>query len=252
MGGGTGGGSGGSDGGTCGSGFGYVYVGNNGSPATGSATAYFSCGATELPLMYRHPWPCTFVPNNADAGTAQTSAGTITVLGTRPSVTLTFDGGSYTQYSSSTPLFDGGETLYYQATGAVIPPFSAMSVLAPRPAILISPSVLPFQLLTISISQGLQMAWAPTNPSGTFDVLLLGAGGTIFCSFPLADGMGVLGPGPLQQFYAASDAGFPFILGMTSDSTLVDGGSWQTCLQATSGVESLGGSPFANPVTLVP
>jgi hypothetical protein len=90
------------------------------------------------------------------------SAGTLTISGGSlgSGVTVTPDGSNNYQYQSMGTLFSAGQALTVEASGATVPAFGPVSVVAPGLPILTAPAGAATGAYTISTTSDLKVAWS--------------------------------------------------------------------------------------------
>src|SRR5262245_11313624 len=87
------------------------------------------------------------------------SAGTLAIKGAAMPVSLPPNGdNSYTDVMSDSPLYAGGETLEFSATGGDVPAFSE-AITAPAKAQITSPAK-PAQFLAVDRTTGFRVTWS--------------------------------------------------------------------------------------------
>ncbi len=95
------------------------------------------------------------------------SAGTLTIGGGSlgSGVTVTPDGTNSSQYQSMGTLFSAGQALTVEASGATVPAFGPVSVVAPGLPILSAPAGAATGAYTISTKSDLKVAWSGGDSS---------------------------------------------------------------------------------------
>jgi hypothetical protein len=160
---------------------------------------------------------------------ALASAGTLAIDGAAQPVSLApNDDNSYTRLTSDAPLYAGGETLAFSASGGDVPAFSE-SVTAPGKAQITLPAK-PAQYLDVDKTTGMRITW--TGGGSGFLQLALFAGTTttlsVSCRFPIASGQGNVSPVVLGSLPAGQGG---FTIAAVAE-TEVDAGDWAITLDA--------------------
>jgi len=161
---------------------------------------------------------CTLYTDNASCAQVPHDAGTITIQSPMSTTILTFDQPSL---DSPTPLFAPGQVVTMSGTGAEVPAFSG-SVVAPTPVKVTSPSLA--GPLTITMAQGLPLAWQPTTGRVVAYISSATAAEyrTLSCEFNGAAGVGSMPPAALSA-HGAGSAHF-FVYSVASTTTMA--GPW--------------------------
>lgn len=171
---------------------------------------------------------CTVLSCPTTASTLA-SAGTLAIDGAAQPVSLApNDDNSYTNLTSDAPLYAGGETLAFSASGGDVPAFSE-TVTAPGKARITSPAK-PDDYLDVDKTTGLRVEW--TGGGAGFLQLALFAGTTtslsVACRFPIAAGSGIVPPATLSALPAGQGG---FTMAAVAE-TEVDAGAWSIALDA--------------------
>ncbi len=136
--------------------------------------------------------PCTVRSCPAGSSQGAFSAGTISISGAAKPLSLVPGADKvYTPQTSTTPLFAGGETITFAATGADVPAFT-LSVTAPTKGTITAPAKpAAGALLGITRAQDFSVSWNGGG-SGTIQVFLTGPGNqpALFCTYPASAGSG--------------------------------------------------------------
>ena len=157
------------------------------------------------------------------------SAGALAIDGAAQPLSLApNDDNSYTRVMSESPLYAGGETLAFSASGGDVPAFSE-SVTAPGKAQITSPAK-PAQFLDVDKTTGLRITW--TGGGTGFLQLALFAGTTttlsVSCRFPIEAGQGMIPPVTLTALPAGQGG---FTMAAVAETEL-DAGDWAIALDA--------------------
>lgn len=178
------------------------------------ACAYYSC-------------PMQTQPNGV-------SAGTITISGpwlTTP-VTMTPMGGTNAyQYTSSSPGFTAGQTLTVTASGAAVPAFGPVSVVAPQVTQLTTPALAPDGGTTVvPTGADLVVTWSGGQPGAMMLFEAVGSNGTdyTYCSWNGSDGQGTVPAATLAPFSGQSG----YLIYGQQNTTSFSAGPYAITLQA--------------------
>ena len=159
------------------------------------------------------------------------SAGTVTLTGAAQPITLMPDPDkTYPAAPSTTPLFSGGETITYAATGADVPAFSGTLVMPSRATITSPPKPAAAATLEVPRSQDFHVTWSGGG-SGQVQIGLFGSGTDpqrLICYFDASAGGGSV-PTAALAMLAAGSGGFAMA---TTAFTEVDEGDWAVQLGA--------------------
>ncbi len=214
-----------------------------GVPSSFSSSIYarFASGpASANPCVITTSSNCTTTVCTSDGGLSETvvtlsSAGTLSIAGTLVDGGISLmprtNGTYYDQLN--TQLWAGGETLTLSATGAVVPAFSAQTVVAPLDIVVTAPSCATNNCGTLSRSTPLTVSWTGGG-SSTVDVDLTVNDsvnlrvGKILCTFPASAGTGVIPTGVL----ATVPAGQGFLTIKPTGSTSFAAGAWMVSIIA--------------------
>jgi hypothetical protein len=171
---------------------------------------------------------CTVLSCPTGAG-ALASAGTLAVDGAAQPVSLApNDDNSYTRVMSDTPLYVGGETLAFSASGGDVPAFSD-TVTAPGKAQITSPAK-PAQYLDVDTMTGLRITWTGGGTGSLQLALFAGTTTTlsVSCRFPIAAGSGMV-PAVTLGSLPVGQGGYTMA---AVAETEVDAGDWAITLDA--------------------
>jgi hypothetical protein len=152
------------------------------------------------------------------------SAGTLTVSGPwlNPSVTITpMSGTNAYQYFSSSPGFTAGQTLTVSASGATVPPFGPVSVVAPQLTQLVQPPVTTDGGTTIiPTTADLPVAWTGGQAGTTmiFEAVSNNSADYTVCSWNGSDGKDIVPVAVLKPLSGQSGYLFYGQYNMTSFS----------------------------------
>jgi hypothetical protein len=170
-------------------------------------------------------------PNTTQNGV---SAGTLTVTGPWlvPPVTITpMSGTNAYQYFSSTPGFTAGQTLTVSGSGATVPAFGPVSVVAPQLTQLVQPPVTTDGGTTIiPTSADLPVQWTGAQPGATMILEAVSNSGTNYtvCTWNASDGKDIV---PVTVLYPLSGQSGYFFYGQYNE-TFVSAGPFPVTLDA--------------------
>lgn len=186
----------------------------------------FAFSAQFIPFGYRKPTACvvttsgacsyydcpgTIEPQGIDAGTITISGG---ALGAP--VAIQPDGAYNYTFEASDTLFSSGQTLTISATGATVPTFGPLSVVAPGAITLTEPEA-PY---TIATSSDLPVAWTGGETGATFvlEGLSERPASYLYCSWDASVGSGVV-PQAVLASLAGQSNGY-VVYGQSTTTTL--------------------------------
>jgi hypothetical protein len=183
-------------------------------------------------------------------GDAPASAGTVVAKGTLQPIVLTPDqDASYSQFSSVTPLWSGGETLTVTADGAEVPRFSVV-LTAPSLLVVTMPALGGGQPTpVVDRSRDLQLAWSGSGVGSLYVVFanLLAGDPSVDCSYPASAGRGVVPAAVLEML----SPGKRVLAGRTgAPVAVVPGGGWGVTVWANIAAVSPAGNPFGGFIEL--
>lgn len=157
---------------------------------------------------------CAYYSNCTSTMQNGVSAGTLTVTGPwlmGPVNVTPMSGTNAYQYNSSSPGLSAGQTLEVSASGATVPPFGPVSVVAPQLATVFQPPLAPDGgTTTIPTSTDLVVAWTGGQAGATmiFQASPNNSSNYMVCSWNAADGKDVVPAAMLQPL--AGQSGYVF------------------------------------------
>jgi len=168
----------------------------------GLATAGFSMSGVDCTTV-QTVGACV-VMDCPDTDASSVSGGTVTITGAAEPITLTpSTTGHYDARVSPDPLFNGGETLTFTASGGDVPGFTK-TIKAPSKPTITQPAKPASQVspLVIDRSKDLMVAWTGGG-NGTMDVSLAGAADRrVSCRFDTSTGHGKVPSAALSMLTA--------------------------------------------------
>lgn len=230
-----------------------VVVGSNAGDNGGrnfAAASFYDTPFPDVPCEVRQIASCSVVACKAITAADLASLpkgispGAISIGGTKYPLSLTQSGdGTYLSREDPGPLpvYSGGEMLTVITTGGVVPQFYA-ELVAPGAITITSPRPTPADLLLISRSAGLPIAWTggPVDAVSA-EIRVLGPSGStsVTCQFAGADGHGVVPSEALAALTSQSDRDTTQLDISAGSSTTQRVGEYQVSFTAVAPVSGL-------------
>jgi len=177
----------------------------------------------------------------SDGGTVSlmhASAGTLTIGGTLidGGISLAYDGMGY-GLAFMQRAWSGGESVTLSATGATVPAFSAMSLIAPADVAVTSPACASFDCGAISRTEGLTVSWSGASSGVSAGIESSGPAYFVSITCPLTTNPSTISAAVLAHV-GATDAGFlnTFSLNASSSTRFTAGDYSVTFIAGGSGV----------------
>jgi hypothetical protein len=223
------------------------YVINSQPIASGSLSAGFTADGGASTCVATQVAPCQIYKctSGQDAGAQQfPSAGDVSLSGGTTPVTISpTANGTYTSKSATTTLWNGGETLTMQATGAQVPAFNG-TLTAPFKVTLSTPTM-SGQSITVNRSTPFVLTWTGAG-SSTVIVSFSTTNTIVSCQFDGTAGNGSVPSSALQNLPAGS-GGFGIY---SSAMSHVTAGNWDVTLEGFSLGVTPNGGPTSATLTL--
>jgi hypothetical protein len=153
------------------------------------------------------------------------SAGTIEITGAAMPITLTpTAGNAYNAVSGAVQLFQGGETITFDAAGADVPAF-LVTVPAPPPLSVVQPPAAP--VTTLSGSVEFVPTWTPVADGEVTILMMVEPSPTLLavvsCNFPASAGSGTVPAGIMSALGPSAGGTLDITL---QHEVLVPAGEW--------------------------